>query len=206
LITLALIRHAAHELVGHTVVGRTRGVHLSPHGMRQAEALAGRLAGSGIAALYSSPLERALETAAPIGARLGLDVVPAEELNEIDFGAWTGRTVAELDQLEAWRQFNLFRSSVRVPDGETMVEVQARLLGLVEHLAATHPGRTVALVSHGDVIKAALAHWLGVPLDLFQRIEIAPASLNLVRLCPYGPKVLLLNGSGADELVQAAGR
>jgi broad specificity phosphatase PhoE len=206
LITLALIRHAAHELVGHTIVGRTPGVHLSPHGVRQAEALAGHLAGSGIAALYSSPLERALETAAPIGARLGLDLFPSEELNEIDFGAWTGRTVAELDQLEAWRQFNLFRSSVRVPDGETMVEVQARLLRLIEHLAATHPGRTVGLVSHGDVIKAALAHWLGVPLDLFQRIEIAPASLSLVRLCPYGPKVLLLNGSGAEELLQAAGR
>jgi probable phosphomutase (TIGR03848 family) len=206
LITLALIRHAAHELVGHTIVGRSPGVHLSPHGVRQAEALAGRLAGSGIAALYSSPLERALETAAPIGARLGLDLFPSEELNEIDFGAWTGRTVAELDQLEAWRQFNLFRSSVRVPDGETMVEVQARLLGLVEHLAATHPGRRIALVSHGDMIKAALAHWLGVPLDLFQRIEIAPASLSLVRLCPYGPKVLLLNGSGAEELLQAAGR
>jgi probable phosphoglycerate mutase len=206
LITLALIRHAAHELVGHTIVGRTPGVHLSPHGVRQAGALAGRLAGSGIAALYSSPLERALETAAPIGARLGLEAVPAQELNEIDFGAWTGRTVAELDQLEAWRRFNLFRSSVRVPDGETMVEVQARLLGLVEDLAATHPGRTVALVSHGDVIKAALAHWLGVSLDLFQRIEIAPASLSLVRLCSYGPRVLLLNGSGAEERLQAAGR
>jgi probable phosphomutase (TIGR03848 family) len=197
LITLALIRHAAHGLVGHTIVGRALGVRLSPAGARQAQALADRFAGGALAALYTSPLERATETAAAIGARLGLEPAVAEELNEIDFGAWTGRTIAELDQIEAWRQFNIFRSSARIPDGETMVEVQARFLRLIERLTPAHPGETVALVSHGDVIKAALAHYLGVHLDLFQRIEIGPASVSLVQLCPYGPKVLLINGSGA---------
>jgi len=204
LITLALIRHAAHGLVGHTIVGRAPGVHLSPEGVRQAQTLAGRLAGSAIAALYTSPLERATETAAAIGARLGLEASVAEELNEIDFGAWTGRTVAELDQIEAWRQFNVFRSSAQIPDGETMLAVQTRVLRLARRLTAAHPGRTVALVSHGDVIKAALAHYLGVHLDLFQRIEIAPASVSLVQLGPYGPKVLLVNGSAAERLANAA--
>lgn len=198
MITLALIRHAAHALVGHTIVGRAPGVHLSPAGVQQAQALARRLAGGALAALYTSPLERAAETAAAIGARLGLEARVAQELNEIDFGAWTGRTIAELDQIEAWRQFNHFRSTARIPDGESMVEVQARFLQLIERLTPAHPGDTVALVSHGDVIKAALAHYLGVHLDLFQRIEIAPASLSLVQLCPYGPKVLLVNGSGAE--------
>lgn len=198
MITLALIRHAAHALVGHTIVGRAPGVHLSPAGVQQAQALARRLAGGALAALYTSPLERAAETAAAIGARLGLEARVAQELNEIDFGAWTGRTLAELDQIEAWRQFNHFRSTARIPDGESMVEVQARFLQLIERLTPAHPGDTVALVSHGDVIKAALAHYLGVHLDLFQRIEIAPASLSLVQLCPYGPKVLLVNGSGAE--------
>lgn len=198
MITLALIRHAAHALVGHTIVGRAPGVHLSSAGVQQAQALARRLAGGALAALYTSPLERAAETAAAIGARLGLEARVAQELNEIDFGAWTGRTLAELDQIEAWRQFNHFRSTARIPDGESMVEVQARFLQLIERLTPAHPGDTVALVSHGDVIKAALAHYLGVHLDLFQRIEIAPASLSLVQLCPYGPKVLLVNGSGAE--------
>ena len=202
MITLALIRHAAHALVGHTIVGRSPGVHLNPEGVQQAQALARRLAGGALAALYTSPLERATQTAAAIGARLGLDARVAEELNEIDFGAWTGRTIAELDQIDAWRQFNIFRSSARIPDGETMVEVQARFLRLVERLTAAHQGQTVALVSHGDVIKAALAHYLGVHLDLFQRIEIAPASVSLVQLCPYGPKVLLVNGSGAKIAAQ----
>jgi probable phosphomutase (TIGR03848 family) len=205
--TLALIRHAAHDLVGHTIVGRASGVRLSLEGVRQAEALAGCLGQSAISTLYSSPLERALETAAPIAARLGLGVVVAEELNEIDFGAWTGRSVAELNKIEAWRQFNLFRSSARIAEGETMAEVQARFLRLVERLCAVHAGQTVALVSHGDVIKAALAHYLGVHLDLFQRIEISPASLSLVRLSPYGPQVLLVNGFAAERLPQPeAGR
>jgi probable phosphoglycerate mutase len=188
LITLALIRHAAHGLVGHTIVGRAPGVRLSPAGVRQAQALAERFAGGALAALYTSPLERATETAAAIGAQLGLEARVAEELNEIDFGAWTGRTVAELDQIEAWRQFNHFRSSARIPDGETMVEVQARFLRLVERLTAAHPGRTVALVSHGDVIKAALAHYLGVHLDLFQRIEIAPPRSAWCSSAPTGPR------------------
>jgi probable phosphomutase (TIGR03848 family) len=202
LITLALIRHAAHELVGHTIVGRAPGIHLSRDGVRQAQELALRLEGGGIAALYTSPLERAVATAAPLGARLALDVVVAEELNEIDFGAWTGRTIAELDRIEAWRQFNLFRSSARIPDGETMLEVQARFMRLVERLEVAHSDRIVALVSHGDVLKAALAHWLGVHLDLFQRIAIDPASLSLVRLGPYGAEVLLVNGRATERLAE----
>ena len=200
--TFALIRHASNALVGHTIVGRMPGVQLSPSGRREAEALAQRLEGSPIRALYSSPLERARATAALIAARLRLELQTADELNEIDYGRWTNRTLADLHDLEAWRRFNIFRSGSRVPDGETMIEVQGRMLRLIERLCSAYPKETVALVSHGDVIKAILAHYLGVPLDLFQRIEISPASLSVVRVEPYGPEVLLINGGVEERLLQ----
>jgi probable phosphoglycerate mutase len=201
--TFALIRHASHGLLGHTMVGRAPGVPLSPDGVREAERLAERLEDSGVGALYSSPLERARATAAPIAARLRLQVQIADELNEIDFGDWTNRTLTDLHDLEEWRRFNLFRSSSRIPNGEAMMDVQARMLRLIERLCSVHPDLTVALVSHGDVIKATLAHHLGVPLDLFQRIEISPASVSLVRIARYGPEVLLINGLAGDRLLQA---
>jgi broad specificity phosphatase PhoE len=201
--TLLVIRHAEHALLGHTIVGRAPGVRLSPEGVRQAEALAERVEGSSIRALYSSPLERARATAAAIATRARLEVQIAEELNEIDFGEWTNRTLVDLHELEEWRRFNAFRSGSRIPGGETLIEVQTRMLRLIERLCTIHPTETVALVGHGDPIKAALASYLGVPLDLAQRIEISPASVSIVRLERYGPQVLLINGLVAKELLQA---
>jgi probable phosphomutase (TIGR03848 family) len=197
--TLAFIRHAAYDGVGSTIMGRSPGVALSPEGAEAAEELAERLAGSSVWAIYSSPLERARQTAAAIGARLRLDVRIADELNEIDFGDWTVRTVIELHDSEEWRRFNLFRSGSRTPNGEAMIEVQARMLRLIERVCTVHPAETVALVSHGDVIKAVLAYYLGVPLDLFQRIEISQASVSIVRVERYGPRVLLVNGLAQKE-------
>ena len=127
----------------------------------------------------------------------------ADELNELDFGDWTNQKLTDLHALEEWRQFNRFRSGSRVPNGEAMIEVQCRLLRLIERLCALHPIQVVALVRDGDVIKAALAYYLGVPLDLFHRIEISPASVSIVRIEPYGPKVPLVNGLVETELLQA---
>jgi probable phosphomutase (TIGR03848 family) len=197
----ALIRHAKHNLVGRTIVGRASGVRLSAEGKAQAERLARRLAGSSIAAVYSSPLERALETAAAIATPLNLEVEVAEELNEIEYGAWTGRQISDLRELAEWRRFNQFRGSSEIPGGETMLEVQGRMLRFIERLCVAHSEQTVAVVSHGDVIKASLAHYLGVPLDLFHRIEISPASVSLLRVERYGPEVLLLNGFVEDGLL-----
>jgi probable phosphoglycerate mutase len=187
--------------LGHTLVGRAPGVGLSAHGVREADGLAGWLEAAPIRAVYSSPLERARETAAIIAARLQLQVEIADELNEIDFGDWTDRTLADLPELAEWRWFNAFRSTTRIPNGEALTDVQSRMLRLMERLGAVHPGQTVALVSHGDVIKATLAHYLGVPLDLFQRIEVSPASVSIVRIERYGPQVLLVNG--LVELLQS---
>ena len=201
--TFALIRHASHALLGHTIVGRLPGVQLSARGLREAEALASRLEGWPIQALYSSPLERARATAAAIADRLRLEVQAADELNEIDYGAWTNRTLADLREIPEWRRFNLFRSGSRIPGGESMVEVQDRMLQLIERLRCVHPEQTVALVGHGDVIKAALAYYLGVPLDLFGRIELSPASLSVIRVEPHGPQVLLINGLVEDRLLRS---
>jgi broad specificity phosphatase PhoE len=201
--TFALIRHAAHGLLGDTIIGRTPGIAISPHGLQEAEQVAARLAASRIGAVYSSPLERARRTAEVIAARLALEVQMADELNELDFGDWTDRKLSDLHAFEEWRRFNRFRSGSRIPNGEAMIEVQCRVLRLIERLCTLHPAQMVALVSHGDVIKATLAHYLGVPLDLFQRIEISPASVSIVRIEPDGPQVLLVNGLVEDELLHA---
>ena len=201
--TFALIRHASHALLGHTIVGRLPGVQLSARGLREAEALASRLEGWPIQALYSSPLERARATAAAIADRLRLEVQAADELNEIDYGAWTNRTLADLREGPEWRRFNLVRSGSRIPGGESMVEVQDRMLQLIERLCCAHPEQTVALVGHGDVIKAALAYYLGVPLDLFGRIELSPASLSVIGVEPHGPQVLLINGLVEERLLRS---
>jgi broad specificity phosphatase PhoE len=201
--TFALIRHASHALLGHRIVGRRPGVQLSPDGLREAEALARRLEGWPIQALYSSPLERARATAATIAERLRLDVQVADELNEIDYGDWTDCTLADLREIPEWRRFNRFRSGSRIPGGESTVEVQERALRLLERLCCAHPEETVALVSHGDVIKATLAYYLGVPLDLSGRIELSPASLSIVRVEPHGPEVLLINGLVEDRLLRS---
>ncbi len=189
-----LIRHAEHGLQGQTLVGRRTGVLLSEAGRRQAEALAERLAAIPFRAIYTSPLERARGTAAPIAARRGLEMQVADELDELDFGAWNDRTFEELDGDEPWRRFNVFRSGTRIPDGELMLEVQARIVRLMLGICEVHPDDAVALVSHGDVIKAALCYFLGMPLDLLRRLEIAPASVSIVRVDPWGPEILLVNG------------
>jgi probable phosphomutase (TIGR03848 family) len=201
--TFALIRHASHALLGHRIVGRLPGVQLSPEGLREAEALARRFEGWPIRAVYSSPLERARATAAAIAGRLRLEVQLADELNEIDYGEWTDRALADLRDLPEWQRFNRFRSGSRTPNGESVIDLQARMLRLIERLCAAHPEQTVALVSHGDVIKATLAYYLGVPLDLFQRIELSPASLSILRVEPHGPEVLLINGLVEDRLLRS---
>jgi broad specificity phosphatase PhoE len=159
--------------------------------------VADRLSGVVLAGIYSSPLERALETAAPLALRQRLDVQVAAGFTEIDFGEWTGRTLAELDQLPDWRRFNSFRSGTRIPGGENMADVLARVLQEIDRLCKRHPGTNdpVAVVSHGDVLRVLLAHALGVSPDHMQRLELSPASISILQLEYHGPRVLLLNST-----------
>jgi probable phosphoglycerate mutase len=199
--TFVLVRHALHELGARRIAGRMPGVHLSEVGRAQAAALPGRLRALPITAVYTSPLERTRETAAMIVAGRHIEAEPCDGLLEIDFGAWTGSTLEELRGRPEWQQWNSFRSGHRAPGGESMVEVQARVVGQLLTLRERHPHECIALVSHGDVIRAALAHCTGTPLDLFQRIEINPASVSVVVIADHGPWVLCVNNTQClDEL------
>jgi len=190
---LLLIRHAHHDYLDKAIAGWLPGVSLSEFGRRQAAALPKRLIKTRISAIYSSPLERALETAAPLAAGLGMDVQIRDGLREIDFGEFTGRTMAELDTYPIWHRFNLSRGNTRAPGGELMLETQARMVAELERIREANPGGTVAVFSHGDVIRAAVMHYAGIPLDLYQRIEIYPASISTIELLPHGPRIIRLN-------------
>ncbi len=192
--TFYLIRHAANDWLGNAIAGWTAGgVSLNTEGRGQAERLAGRLARRGIAHIYSSPLERARETAAPIAAALGLEVAVNEALGEVRFGDWSGKRLDVLERDRGWRLFNSYRSGTRPPGGELAVETQGRVVAELESLRARHPDETVAVVSHADTIRAALAYYLGIPIDLYQRMECLPASFSVLRLSDEGPVVASLN-------------
>jgi len=191
--TFLLIRHAQTDMVDSALAGRMAGVHLNQMGRAQAERLAARLADIKIAGIYSSPLARAQETAARIAARQALEVRTLEEIGEIDYGDWTGRGFDDLARDPDWHRFNAMRSLARVPNGEMMIEAQARMVAALERLRLAHPEETVAIISHGDLIKAAVAHYLGVPLDLFQRITISPASVGVIIIDAQAVRVLAVN-------------
>ena len=180
--TLHLVRHAAHGLLGRVLAGRMPGVGLSEEGQAQAARLADTLASRPIQAVLSSPLERAQATAAAIAARHGLPVQTDPGLDEIDFGAWTGAAFDDLDGRPDWHAWNCFRSFAPTPGGETMVAAQARALAAVARARAAHPDGEVVMVGHSDVLKAVLAHFLGMPLDLLLRIELHPAHRCVVVL------------------------
>jgi probable phosphomutase (TIGR03848 family) len=193
--TLLLIRHALCDPVGRSIAGRAPGVSLNERGLQQAETLAERLAELPISAMYSSPLERAVQTARPIAERRGLRVEQREGLNEIDFGDWTGKQLGELQLISQWQNFNTYRSGTRIPGGETMQDVLSRTLNELQDIVKLHSGSMVAVVSHGDVLRSIICHFLGISLDLMLRLEIEPASVSIVDLQPYGPRVLLVNGT-----------
>ncbi len=192
-----LIRHAAHDYLGRAIAGRQPRIHLNDFGRQQAEQLATRLSELPIEAIYSSPLERAVETAEPVGRRFGLPIEIAEEFTELDFGEWTNCTFAELKADSQWRAFNSFRSCTAASGGELMCDVQARMLRKISELRGKH--QFVAIFGHGDPIRATIAHLLGVHLDMFQRIEIDPASVSLVELGDDWLRVRLLNASAEGE-------
>ncbi len=191
--TFHLIRHASYALLGNTLAGRSGDYALNQQGRAEAGALADALSGIPLASVISSPLRRALETAAPIAARAGVNVTIDPDLNEVDFGDWTGAAFESLHHSPDWQAFNCLRSVHAPPGGELMLAVQQRGIAAMMRICARYPDSAVAIISHGDVIKAILALLLGVPLDLFQRIEISPASRSVVRIFPVDVRIEAIN-------------
>ena len=204
---LLLVRHAVTEATGRRLSGSTPGIHLSPEGEAQAERLAERLAALRLDAVYASPLERCVETARAIAQPRRLLVRPIPELEEVGYGRWTGRSLAQLTRTALWKKVQQSPSSVRFPGGETLVEAQRRGVSALEMLAARHQTGTVAAVSHADLIRLALAHYAGVHIDLFQRIVVSPASVSAVLLGDRIPRILRVNDTGSlEDLVLRARR
>lgn len=196
--TFLLVRHAAHDWLGRGVPGRMSGVALNAQGVREAAELAQRLNGRPIHFIYSSPRRRARETAAPLARERGLPVEIESAFDEIDFGDWTGRTYQELDTGHPdWQQWVKHKGAASAPGGESYAVVQDRVLGGIERLRRIHPSETVVVFSHGDVIKAALAGFLGLALDNVERFEIAPASVSVVDTGSDWFQVKQVNGKTA---------
>ena len=189
-----LVRHATNDWVKTgKLAGRTPGVHLSKLGIEQANALGARLASRPIRAVYASPLERARETAAAIAQHHDLPVLDSPDVGEVDFGDWTGRDLKELAKEPEWPLVQGRPSAVRFPNGESPWEMLARAVAEVERLATAHREETIVLVSHSDVIKGICAHYLGLHLDLFQRLVISPASISVLAFSSMGARVVCLN-------------
>lgn len=189
-----LIRHGLNDFISnHQLAGRMLGVHLNDRGHGQAQALAERLATASLAAIYTSPLDRTVETAAPIATCHGISAEQDERLVESECGEWTGQSIEELSKTEVWRQFQVLPSTARFPGGESFAEIQARIVGAIEELRHRHAGQTVAIVSHSDPIKLALAHYIGMHMDMFQRLVIDPASISELEFGIFQPRLLRCN-------------
>ncbi len=194
-----LVRHGRTPTTGSVLPGRAPGLHLSDEGTAQADQAAERIAALKKApvAVYASPLERAMETAKPIAKRLGLRVRVERGLLECDFGAWTGAKLTALRRRPEWRTVQAFPSSFRFPDGESFMEMQARMVSTLDRLADRHRGETFVAVSHADPIKAAVAATAGVPLDLFQRLAVSPCSVTGLVRGESGSFVLCVNATAS---------
>jgi probable phosphomutase (TIGR03848 family) len=195
--TVLLIRHALTDETGRRLSSRRPGLHLNDIGRHQARTLAERVSVLALAAVYASPLERTQETAEPLAAVQGLTIETREALLEVEFGEWTGAWFEELEQRPEWHEFNAERSARRPPGGETLLEVQGRVVSELEAVERAHPDQAVALVTHGDVIRAAVLHCLSMPLDLHARLEVAPASISMIDLSASGVRLVRLNDTGS---------
>jgi len=196
---ILLVRHALTDATGNRLSGQATGLHLSEVGRAQAEGAAERLRPLPLAALYSSPLERCVETAEFIAAGRSLTIVERPALMEVDYGSWTGRSFGQLYRTAGWKRLMQAPSSIRFPNGETLQEVQSRCVAALEEIGARHPKAAVAVVAHADVIRLSLAHYAGVHLDLYQRLTVSPASVSAVLLGDRIPRILRMNDTGSLE-------
>ncbi len=193
---ILLVRHGQTPTTGTVLPGRAPGLHLSEAGRAQAERVAERLAALPLTAVYSSPLERTMETAGPTAARASVPVVPDEGLLEGDFGDWTGARLTDLYRLPEWTTVQRRPSAFRFPNGEGFTDIRDRMAATLARLRDRHAGGMIACFSHADPIRVAVADAMGTPLDRFQRLSIAPCSVSaLSHREGQDPVVLTVNST-----------
>jgi uncharacterized repeat protein (TIGR03847 family) len=194
---LLLIRHASNDFIKEgRLAGWTPGVHINAQGQREADALARRLARLPIEAFYSSPLERAVDTARAIAACHDLPVELRQGLGEGHVGEWTGKLIKELEETETWKAIQKSPVGVKPPGGESIDEVQTRIVAEIEAIRRAHPEGMVAIVSHADPLKAVISYYLHWDLNHFQRIAIYPASASILVVDDENSSLVTLNHTG----------
>jgi probable phosphomutase (TIGR03848 family) len=193
--TILLTRHGENEYVAKgRLAGRLPGVHLNENGKKQAQALAEALGQAPIKTVYASPLDRTIETAEPIAQALGMKVTPEPGLLEVDFGDWQDKTIKQLRRRKLWKTVQNAPTRMRFPGGETFAHAQQRIVECIEALSSKHkPQDLIVCVSHSDIIKLAVAYYLGLPLDLFQRLVVAPASMSTLHIAENWARVVNIN-------------
>lgn len=180
--TIFLIRHGTNDSIGKRLVGRMPGIHLNQKGIEQAQALADLLKDFPVKAIFSSPMERTLETAKPLAAILGLPIQVHPELNEADFGDWTGCTFEELQKEDLWNTVREQPASVRFPSGESLLEIQHRAGKAIEEINTQFSGSDLVLCfTHGDIIRLSTAYFLNLGLNDFRHLITSPASITEFR-------------------------
>ena len=184
--TLFLIRHGTTAVTGSRLYGRTPGIHLDE-----------RFEGIRLTAVYSSPLERCLETMEPLAGARGLEIRTSDALIEMDAGAWTGRTLPSLRRVKLWDTVQRNPSRFSFPGGESFVDAEARVLDEIERIVARHPRGRIAVGTHGDLVRVLISHYTGAHLDQFQRVMAEPASVSVVHLGEGVPRILLVNDTGS---------
>ncbi|NOK60305.1 MAG: MSMEG_4193 family putative phosphomutase [Chloroflexi bacterium AL-W] len=199
---LLLIRHGKNDWVHGRLAGWTPGVHLNDEGRHQAVTLATRLSALPIETIYASPLDRTAETAQAIAGPRGLPLHIVEGLGEVKYGEWQGAELKELYKHELWPGVQYYPSGTRFPGGETLGEAQIRMVSTLDTLRARHPHTMIAVVSHADIIKLAIAYYIGMHLDLFQRLEISTCSVSALQFTKMGPRLLAYNETGSLEHLQ----
>lgn len=192
---ILLIRHAENEYVKEgRLAGRLPEVSLNDKGVEQAKALGEKLRKTKITAIYSSPLERTMETAEQVASSHNLDIIPAPGLVEVNFGDWQGKTLKSLRRRKLWKVVQGSPSQMRFPGGESFAEAQVRIVNTLNEINKNHkPKDILACVSHSDLIKLAIAHYIGLPLDMFQRLHISPGSISVLNVNEMGGHLLSMN-------------
>lgn len=193
---LLLIRHGENDFVKTgKLPGQLDGIHLNERGQKQAQALGEALKHVPIKAIYSSPLERAMETAEPIARPRGLAIIPEPDLRDANVGRWQGKSIKSLRLTNAWKIVQHSPSRFQFPEGESFPGVQTRIINALESIARKHnkPKDIVAVVFHADPIKLAVAHFLGLPLDHFQRLSCDTGSLTALYVGEMGANLIKLN-------------